>query len=152
MGVCVSGLVDLMDAALAQIEETVGPLLEDEGVESQFHSGRLNVPGTTPAIDIYPGVGRDTETRMFATEFDGGGYLFTVRARLSSNDYEANQRILYRLMDDADAICIAQALDDDPTLGGLAAGLDCTDPSGEVIFEGGFYGFQFTLRVLAAFS
>lgn len=147
-----SGLVELMDAAMEQIEGTVGPLLASEGVESQFHAGRLNNPATTPAIDMYPGVGRDTETRMFADVTDGGGYLFTVRARLSANDYDANQRLLYRMLDDADALSIAAAFDDDPTLGGVAASLDCTDPSGEVVYEGGYYGFQFTLRVLPAFS
>jgi hypothetical protein len=141
-----------MDAAMEQIEGTVGMLLAAENVESQFHSGRLNVPATTPAIDMYPGVGRDTESKMFSDDTDGGGYLFTVRARLSANDYDSHQRILYRLMDDADSLCIAAALDDDPTLGGLAASLDCTDPSGEVIYEGGYYGFQFTLRVLPAYS
>jgi hypothetical protein len=141
-----------MDAAMEQIEGTVGMLLAAENVESQFHSGRMNVPATTPAIDIYPGVGRDTDSKMFSDGTDGGGYLFTVRARLSSNDYDANQRILYRLLDDADSLCIAAALDDDPTLGGVAASLDCTDPSGEVIYEGGYYGFQFTLRVLPAYS
>ena len=150
-----SGLVQLMDAAMDQIQGALEPLLDDEGVDSQYNSGRLNTPSVTPAIDIYPGIGRDTDTRMFATDFDGGGYLYTVRARLSSNDYDANQRILYRLMDDADALCIAQALDSDPTLGGLASSLDCTDPSGEVVFQdpgGNYYGFSFTLRVLAAFS
>lgn len=150
-----SGLVQLMDLAMAQIEDTLEPLLTAEGVESQFYSGRLNAPATTPAIDIFPGVGRDTETRMMRDSFDGGGYLFTVRARLSSNDYDANQRILYRLMDDADEICIAGALDADGTLGGYASSLDCTDPSGEVVFTdpgGSFYGFQFTLRVVPAFS
>jgi hypothetical protein len=35
---------------------------------------------------MYPGVGRDTESKMFSDDTDGGGYLFTVRARLSAND------------------------------------------------------------------
>lgn len=150
-----SGMVDLMAAAMAQIEHVLGPLLEADGIDAQFHAGRLNSPSTTPAYDICPGAGRDTETRMFAEGFDGGGYLFTVRARLSSNDYDANQAILYRNMDEADTLCLAAALDDEPTLGGLAASIDCTDPSGEVVFTdpgGSFYGFQFTLRVLPAFS
>ena len=149
-----SGLVEIMDAALEQIEDTLSPLLAAAGVDAQFHSGRLNVPAATPAVDIYPGAGRDTDTRMFSEDYDGGGYLYTVRVRLSSNDYDANQRILYRFMDDADELCIAAALDGDD-LDGLAASVDCTDPSGEVLFSdpgGNFYGFQFTLRVLPAFS
>jgi glycine/D-amino acid oxidase-like deaminating enzyme len=151
----VSGLLDLMDAAMSQIENTLADALEDLNVDAQFSSGRLNSPSTTPAIDIYPGLGRDTDTRMFATDYDGGGYLFTVRARLSTNDYDANQRILYRLMDETDELSLAQALDDEPTLGGIAASIDCLDPSGETLFQdpgGVFYGFQFTLRVLAAYS
>lgn len=150
-----SGMLQLMDAAIDQLETVVGAQLTTDGVDAVFNSGRLRAPATTPAIDIYPGAGRDTETSMFTADFDGGGYLFTVRARLSSNDYDANQRILYELMDDTGTLSLAQALDDEPTLGGLAASLDCTDPSGEVIFTdpgGDYYGFQFTLRVLPAYS
>lgn len=148
-------MLELMDAALAQIADVVGTQLTTEGHDAQFNSGRLNSPSSTPAIDIYPGAGRDTDSKMFAAGTDGGGYLFTVRARCSTNDYDANQRILYRFMDEDDSICLAAALDSDETLGGLAASLDCTDPSGEVLFQdpgGAFYGFQFTLRVLPAFS
>jgi hypothetical protein len=149
-------MLDLMDAAIDQLETVVGAQLTAEGVDAVFNSGRLNAPASTPAIDIYPGAGRDTDTSMFSDSFDGGGYLFTVRARLSSNDYDENQRILYELMDDTGNLSLAQALDDEPTLGGLAASINCVDPSGEVIFQdpgsGPYYGFQFTLRVLPAYS
>lgn len=150
-----AGLVDLMDAAMSQIESVLAPEFEDLSIDAVFHSGRLNSPGTTPAIDIFPGVGRDTESRMFSDDQDGGGYLYTVRARLSSNDYDANQDTLYRLMDDQGDLSLAGAICADETLGGFAASLDCTDPSGEVVFTdpgGTFYGFQFTLRVLPSFS
>lgn len=143
-----------MDAAMEVIETALAPEYEDLGIDAQFHAGRLNSPSTTPAYDIFPGAGRDTETVMFASDHDGGGYLFTVRARLGSNDYDANQRLLYRNMDDQDDLCIAAALDSS-TLGGYAADVFCTDPSGEVLYQdpgGNYYGFQFTLRVLPAFS
>jgi hypothetical protein len=147
-------MLDVMDAAADRLESVVGAGLTAMGVDATFHSGRLHALSVSPTVDLFPGAGRDAESRMFDDDHDGGGYLFTVRARLTANDYDANQRILYRMMDDTDTLCLAAALVGD-NLDGHAASLDCIDPSGEVEFidpGGTYYGFQFTLRVLPAFS
>lgn len=150
-----SGLVDILDAMAEQIRDTLTPLLSATGVDVQVEAGLVASP-TPPTIDMYPGdLSRDSDSRMFAADHDGGGYNFTVRARVATNDADGNSGILLALMDDESATSIAQALTDDETLGGLAASLDCVDPSGFRLYdEFGkvLLGFQFTARVLAAHS
>ena len=110
-----------------------------------------------PTIDMYPGdVSRGVDAASFGVDEHGKGeFLFTVRARVNENDADANQDLLLAFMDDVNPLSIAAALDDDPTLGGLAHDLDCIDPTGYVLYPFGgetLLGFQFTCRVLRADS
>jgi hypothetical protein len=147
-------MLDIMDAMADQINDTLVTALSGS-VRVQVESGRL-IETSPPTIDIFPGAtSRDGTTRMFADDHDGGAYLFTVRARFQTNDFDANKRLLYEMMDDSSELSIAQALTDDGTLNGLADSLDCIDPTGEILyseFGNDHIGFQFTCRVLAALS
>jgi hypothetical protein len=148
-------MLNIMDELADQIRGVLTGQLASTNIDLEVVSGRA-VGVTPPVIDVFPGAAsRDTESRMFADDYDGGGYLFTVRARIAPNDQDATQRLLYEFMDDGSSLSIAQAITDDPTLGGYAAGVDCIDPTGEQIYgEFGteLLGFQFTARVLAAYS
>lgn len=150
-----SGLVDIMDAIADQIDDTLTPLLSSQGVDLQVESGRLIIVNP-PAVDVFPGaVAREGETRMFADDHDGGGYLFTVRTRFQTNDYDSNKRLMYEMMDDESPLSLAQAIVDGGSLDGQVASLDCFDPSGEQAyaeFGNDHIGFQFTVRALAAHS
>jgi hypothetical protein len=76
---------------------------------------------TTPCIDIYPGQDPafDEPTEGFVDA--QGGFRFTVRARVETNDSDANQDFLVDLMDDQTDVSIVNALLDDPTLNGHAS-------------------------------
>ena len=106
-----------------------------------------------PTIDMYPGdVARGTAAEAFGLN---GEFLFTVRARVPGNDPVANQALLNAFLDDVDSLSVPNALEDDHTLGGLAASLDCIDPTGLVLYPYGqevLPGRQFTCRVIRADS
>ena len=148
-----AGMRELMDAMADQISAAVDALTPDN-IYVQVEP-RMVINPTPPSIDIYPGaVGRDQQTAAFG---DDGGYLFTVRARVSTADNEAGQDLLLRFMDDTDDMCIGLALADEPTLGGYASSLDIRDVTGYLPYdsignEGALLGFQFTAVVLPAES
>lgn len=135
-------MADQIRAAMASVTD----------IDVQVEPRMVSDP-TPPTIDMYPGdVSRGTEAAPFGEE---GEHLFTVRARVNENDADANQDLLLAFMDDVNALSIAQALFDDPTLGGLANDLDCIDPTGYVLYPYGgetLLGFQFTAKVIRAES
>lgn len=143
----------IMDEMAAQISAAVDALAPDT-IYVQVEP-RMVINPTPPCIDLYPGASsRDRDTAAFD---DDGGYLFTVRARVSTADNEAGQDLLLRFMDDTDDMCIAVALLDEPTLNGYASSLDVRDTTGYQLYEstggeGALLGFQFTTMVLAASS
>ena len=128
------------------------------------NTGDINVqvePRMVPApadvtIDIYPGdIARDSNSAAFNDV--NGGYLFTVRSRINTPDFDAAYDLLMQTMDDQDDLCIPLALLDDPTLGGNAQTLDVLDPTGLRAYEridgsGADLGWQFTVNVIAAKS
>jgi hypothetical protein len=109
-----------------------------------------------PTIDILVGdLPRDNESRAFDDE--SGGYIFTVRARVSTADSDAGWDLLIAFMDDTNALSIGQALAYDPTLNGYATSLDITNQTGEVLYpdpggDGALLGCQWTVLVLAGNS
>lgn len=121
-------------------------------VDVQVEPRMVSAP-SPPTIDMYPGdVSRGTEAAAFG---ENGEFLFTVRARVNENDADANQDLLLAFMDDVNALSVPMALLDEPTLGGLAASLDCVDPTGYVLYPFGadtLLGFQFTCKVIRAES
>lgn len=138
-----------MDAMATNIRTTFASLV-DFPVQVE---GRLVASPTPPTVDIYPGdVSRGTDAKAFGTD---GEFLFTVRARVNTNDAEENQDHLLGFMDDVSELSVVAALDTDPTLGGLAASMDYRDPTGYVLYPYGdstLLGFQFTAVVVRADS
>lgn len=147
-----SGLREIVVEMSDQIRSTLnGATAIDIQVEPRF------VLTPTPlTIDIYPGsAARDGATAAF--DDVSGGYLLTVRARINTPDYDAAYDILLSLMDDDDSLCLALAVMDDTTLGGLSTDVDARDQTGLQVYEaldgeGGYLGFQLTALVLAARS
>lgn len=145
-----AGLIEIMDEMAAQIAAVIDPLVEFE-VQT---IGRMVINPTPPTIDLYPGdFAREMDSAAFDDTF--GGYLFTVRARVSMVDQDSGQEFLLRLMDDTDELNLAEALLVDPSLGGLAASMDAREPSGYREYmlpstdpRGSFMGFQFTAIVI----
>jgi hypothetical protein len=83
-----------------------------------------------------------------------GEPLFTIRARVDMADSEAMQDLLTELMDDVTPLSIAAALEEDPTLDGLATSVDIRSCSGFVrVLEGGdFLGCLWQVLVTRATS
>ena len=141
---------DLLDAMAEQITDSLGALVETYRI--QVKPRMVSAP-TPPTIDMYPGdISRGTEAASFGLN---GEFLFTVRARVNDNDEGSGQELLLGFMDDVNALSVAMALLDDPTLNGLASDLDVTDPTGYVSYPFGdqsLIGFQFTCKVIRADS
>jgi hypothetical protein len=140
---------DLLDAMADQIRTALASVTD---VEVQVEPRMVSAP-SPPTIDMYPGdVSRGTDAAAFGLE---GEFLFTVRARVNENDADANQDLLLNFMDDVNALSVAAALYEDPTLGGLASDMDCINPTGYVLYPYGsetLLGFQFTARVIRSDS
>jgi len=64
-----------------------------------------------------------------------GALLFTVRARVAAADNEAEQELLYAFCDEDNPRCVAAALMEDQTLGGLAASVEVLGPSEPTIYQ-----------------
>jgi hypothetical protein len=136
---------DILDAMADQIRAAVVAVTD---IDVQVEPRMVNSP-TPPTIDMYPGdTSRGTESAAFGLE---GEFLFTVRARVSGNDVDAQQDLLLAFMDDVNALSIPMALLEDTTLGGLVADLSVRDPTGFVLYpygEQSLVGFQFTCVVI----
>ena len=119
----IPSLREVMDALRDQIETAVNVGTVDVQVYARIPSNP-----TLPAIDIFPGdPASDPESAGFG-DIQGGDVL-TVRARVDSNDMEANQDLLIDFMDPFSSVSVAAAIVDDPDLGGLAR-LDITANTG----------------------
>lgn len=126
-----TALVDVLEAMAAQIRDAI-----DDATDfppTQVEAFWIPNP-TPPSIDVYLGdPGREvTETGGFAeTDAESaGGEWVNVRARVATNDAQANQRLLVELCDPESEVAVVQALYDDPTLGGLVADLNLESQSG----------------------
>jgi biotin carboxylase len=87
---------------------------------------------TPPSIDMYRGqVTEDDAAAFGATVEDmGAAVVVVVRARVSTNDNEGNQDVLYALADPTDDHCLVQAIYDDATLNGWASDVHLLSDSG----------------------
>jgi len=90
--------------ALATLEQVIDGL--------QVH-GFLNPNPTPPSIDVYPG-----DPFQTGAGFGVGSaqVFFTVRARVTTADSEAGQRLLLRLLDTHDPASVEAALEDVATV------------------------------------
>ena len=143
---------DLLDAMADQIRTALASALSGSSVTVQVEPRMVTAP-TPPTVDMYPGdIARGTEAAAFGVN---GEFLFTVRCRVHGNDDVANQDLLLGFMDDVSPLSVPMALTDEPTLGGLAATLDCVDPTGFVLYPFGgesLVGFKLTAKVIRADS
>ena len=133
-----------------QIRDTLESAFSSSNVDIQVEP-TLVVDATPPTVDIFPAdIAYGTETRGMGGR---GELLFTVRTRVNPNDADANQVLLYELMDDLTGASVVGALLDDTTLGGLAADVHVDESSvtGFLLY-GGLVGFQFTAAVVRADS
>lgn len=143
-----AGLIDILDACADQIRSVVSTVAD---VDVQVEP-RLILNPSPPSVDIYPGdPGRDEPSAAF--DDISGGYLLTVRARVSTADSDAGQDLLLAFMDDQDPLSLGAALEDDPTLNGNAASVHIQAQTGYVLFpdpggEGALLGCQWTVLVL----
>ena len=138
-----------------RMADQIRNVLENADMTVQVEPRMVIVP-TPLTVDIYPAdVARDSQSAAFNDV--NGGYLFTVRSRINTPDFDAAYDVLMQTMDDQDDLCIPLALLDDPTLNGNAQTLDVLDPTGLRAYErvdgtGADLGWQFTCNVIAARS
>jgi hypothetical protein len=120
-------LVAIFDQAADQIRAAVSNDVWDFQVEPWA----ITTP-TPPSIDMYRGELAQEDAASFGATLEemSEAFVLVVRARVSTNDYEGNQDVLYALSDPSDEHCLVQALYDDQTLGGLVQSLDLLSDSG----------------------
>jgi hypothetical protein len=121
-------LVAIFDQAADQIRDAVSNDVWDFQVEPWA----ITSP-TPPAIDMYCGGKADVQDASnfgSIVEEMAEGFVLVIRARVSTNDFEGNQDVLYALSDPSDEHCLVQALYDDATLNGLVQDLHLISDSG----------------------
>lgn len=138
-------LVALMD----EMADTIRAALTDVNFPVQVEPRMIFNP-TCPSIDIYPAnPSRDQESGGMGDLF--GSYMFTVRARFTMADNDSGQELALAMMNEADPLCLAVALSDDPTLNGYASSVYVQEPSGFLAFPPDM-GCTWTVEVLAVDS
>lgn len=137
-------------ASLRSFYEDVEPAIAVE-------NGYIVSPGETPIVDVYRGAtpSRDSETATIGDEL--GGYVLTVRVRITMADAEASQEILDELADDDGEYSLVQAIYSDPTLAGYATDVDIRSFSGLTVYQdlaglAKWLGFSYEVLVIAAQS
>lgn len=151
MGSGLSAIVDILDQMAATLNEVMGP--DALGENSIQVVGRLNLQPQSPtSVDIYPGDPfRDPESAGFG-DIDGI-YIFTVRARVTTPDADGAQDQLLALMDDENDLCLAAALESNPTLDGWVGQLRVDGNTGFRVFDdppGSMLGCSWRVRVINA--
>lgn len=122
-------LAQILDAMADQIRDALDDVTN---VDLQVEP-RMVLSPTPPTIDLYPG-DPSTDPTLAAYGEKWGGEIVTVRVRVSPSDSNAGQDLLLALMDDEDPLSIVLALDDDPTLAGLASTLAVQSRTGYTLF------------------
>ena len=93
--------------AMEEIAAALAPLAaEIDGLQVVPY---LNTNPTPPSIDIYPGTPFQAPAGFGVGEVQ---VFFTIRARVSTADEEAGQRLLLRMLDPTDAYSIEAAISD----------------------------------------
>lgn len=139
-----ASLFDVVTALADQLRDA----LSSEDLPIQVEPGIIVNP-TPVAIDIYTHADLRDDTQAGMGDMSGA-YRLTVRARVTG-DVDATQQILWDLMDDTHDLCLAVAIDDDPTLGGLAQEAWVESFGGFEAF-GDLPGVTWTVHVLRAYS
>src|SRR3954469_18291675 len=113
--------------ALRAIADALGQAIGVVDVGELQGSPRLLVNPTPPAVDIYPA---DPSQEDAAFGPFSSLTLWTVRARVSAVDPDANQALLLDLLEPYGSTSVRTAILADKTLGGLAEGMDVDRPTG----------------------
>lgn len=141
-------MADLV-ALMEQMADAIRVSLSSVDLPVQVEPRMIFNP-TCPSVDIYPAIAsRDQEDAAMGALF--GSYRFTVRARFAMADNDAGQDLALAMMNEADPLCLAAALADEPTLNGYADSLYVEDQSGFLAFDPNM-GVTWTVSVLAAES
>lgn len=144
----------LTPSLLRQICDELAATISDQGfAKVEQVRGRLNLDPTPLSIDIYPADPMtDDRPRGFGPPF--GAYVLTVRARVGGADHEAAQDALLDLMDWHDGL--ANVLEDDQTLNGLASSVSVAGPTGLRPYRGKgdeiLMGCEWSVNVIPAES
>jgi len=94
-----------LDEARLELVGSLAPVASEVG-ELQVYGYWTDTP-TPPALDVYPGTPFQTGAGMGV---ESAQVFFTVRARVGMEDVESGQRLLYRLLDPADAASVEGAM------------------------------------------
>lgn len=117
-------------AAQAALADALRPL--EQIIDGLQVVGYLNVNPTPPSLDVYPG-----DPFQSGAGFGVGSTQcwFTVRARVTTADSEAGQRLLLRLLDTHDPASVEVALEDAGTVAteGVSGFREYLDQSGEAL-------------------
>jgi len=144
--------IGVLREILDQIAQQLSDAYDDLDVPVQVVPRAWFNP-TPPCIDMWPGeTTRDPNSAAFG-DIDGG-YVVTLRARVSTADGDAGQDLLVAFLDDTDDLCIARPLFDEPTLGGIASSILVEPPLGPFQYpdpsgEGSLWGYTWRVTVLA---
>lgn len=142
-------LNDIVSELVANLEA----MISSSEYEVAVWPGILVNPSTT-AIDIYPDTPFRGEGAGMSLD-ERGAYRFIVRARTGLNDSDAAQAILLDMLDDESDVCVAHAVEDDPTLNGYASDAFVSGSTGFVAYqapEGTLVGVEWSVEILAAYS
>ncbi len=145
-----SSLTTILNAMKTVLDNGIG-----EGTPAGVQViARRSFNPTPPSIDMYPSDPfRSTDIAGFGNI--SGAYLFTVRARVTTADYEAGQDVLLDLMDDESVNCVADLLMDDQTLAGTVSAVDVDGPTGFSLYadpsgDGALLGVEWHITIVNA--
>lgn len=114
-----------------QMADQIRTALADGDWDFQVEPWAITSP-TPPSIDMYRGQLTEDDAAAFGATVEdmGAAIVVVVRARVSTNDNEGNQDVLYALADPSDDHCLVQAIYDDNTLDGWASDVHLLSDSG----------------------
>jgi hypothetical protein len=146
----VTALDAIMQALSDQIQASLCGTATPPLIEDLQTTGFMNIDPTPPSIDVYPG-DPSQDALTFGTQ--NNEFSFVVRARVTTADHEAGQKLLLSMMDPGSTTSVARAIKSDKTLGSKVSALSVAGPSGFGIFndrngEGSYLGCTWTVRVM----
>jgi len=144
----VASLEAIMDALADQIGATLSGTA-DPLIENLQTTGFMNIDPTPPSVDVYPADPFQEPLTM------GAGYDFrlVVRARVSTADHEAGQKLLLAMMDSNATTSIVRAIKSDKTLGSKVSSLGVDSATGfglyrDVNGDQSYMGATWVVRIM----
>lgn len=135
---------------IREVADALGTALEAIELDELQVVPRYWLFPTGPSLDVYP-----AEPSQEDAAFGPASKLtlWTIRARVTTADHQANQDLLLDLMEPSGATSVRQAVLADKTLGGLAEGMDVDNPTGFQAYPAvdgtgtGYLGCEWRVRV-----